>query len=90
MGGRDPEVIRARREQAERARGMTAIYGVMVSIALLVALQFLLLMVAVDGFMAGHATVLVPSAAGSGLCFAGSCWLIRYIAVPRGREPRCD
>ncbi len=90
MGGRDPEVTRARREQAERARGMTAIYGVMVSITLLVVIQFLLLMVAVEGFMGGRGMVLVPSAVGSGLCFAASCWLIRYIATPRARERRCD
>ncbi|HXX92362.1 MAG TPA: hypothetical protein VEN81_01935, partial [Planctomycetota bacterium] len=64
MGGRDPEVIRARREQAERTRGMTAIYGVMASITFLVMIQFLLLMVAVEGFSAGRGSVLLPSAAG--------------------------
>lgn len=90
MGGRDPEVTRSRREQARRATGMTAIYGVMVSILLLVVIQFLLLLVAVEGFMAGRGAVLLPSAVGSGLCFCGSCWLIRYIAAPRTREPRCD
>ena len=83
MGGRDPEVTRARREQAERARGMTAIYAVMASIILLIVIQSLLLMVAVEGFMAGRGAVLLPSALGSGLCFAASCWLIGYIARPR-------
>ena len=83
MGGRDPQVILSRREQAERARGMTAIYAVMVSIILIIVIQFLLLMVAVEGFMAGRGTVLVPAAVGSGLCFAASCWLIGYIAQPR-------
>ena len=83
MGGRDTQVIRARREQAERARGMTAIYAVMVSIVLLIVLQFLLLMVSVEGFMAGRGQVLLPSALGSGLCFAASCRLIRYIVRPR-------
>jgi len=83
VGGRDPEVTRVRREQAERARGMTAIYAVMISISLLIAIQFLLLMVAVEGFMGGRGGVLVPAALGSGICFAGSCWLIGYIARPR-------
>ena len=90
MGGRDPEVTRSRRERAERARGMTAIHAVMVSIILLIVIQFLLLMVAVEGFMAGRGTVLVPAAAGSGLCFIGSCWLIRYIAARGTGESRCD
>ena len=78
-------MTRARAQQAERTQGMTAVYGVMVSITLLVVIQFLLLMVAVEGFMGGRGTVLIPSAAGSGLCFAASCWLIRYIATPRAR-----
>ena len=85
MGGRDPEVVRARRERAERARGMTAIYAVMIAIGLLIGVQFLLLMVAVDGFMGGRGGILVPAAVGSGVCFAGSCWLIGYIARPRAR-----
>jgi len=76
-------VIRVRREQAERARGMTVIYAVMVSIVLLIVLQFLLLMVSVEGFMAGRGQVLLPSALGSGLCFIASCRLIGYIARPR-------
>ncbi len=85
MGGRDPEVSRARREQAERTRGMTAIYTVMVSIILLIVIQFLLLMVAVERFMGGRGEVLVPAALGSGVCFLASCWLIGYIARPRAK-----
>jgi hypothetical protein len=66
---------------------MTAIYAVMVSIMLLILIQFLLLMVAIEDFMGGRWAVLVPAALGSGLCFAGSLWLIRYI-TPRGKtEP---
>ena len=83
MGGRDPEVTRVRLEQADRARRMTAIYAVMISIGLLIAIQFLLLMIAVEGFIAGREMVLVPAAAGSGLCFASSCWLVRYILPSR-------
>jgi hypothetical protein len=90
MGGRDPDLIRARREQSERTRGMTVIYGVMVSITFLVVIQFLLLMVAVDGFMAGRGSVLLPSAAGSGLCFAASCWLVRYLSARVVKERRTD
>lgn len=87
MGGRDPVVTRARRERAERARGMTAIYAVMIAISLLIGVQFLLLMVAVEGFLGGRGGVLVPAALGSGICFAGSCWLIGYVARPRARAP---
>jgi uncharacterized protein DUF6755 len=85
VGGRDPQVIRAREERAVRARGMTVVYAVMLSIALLLAIQFLLLMVAVEGFVAGRAALLVPSALGSGVCFLAACRLVGYLSAPRTR-----
>jgi hypothetical protein len=69
----------SRRVRAERARGMTVVYAVMVAIIILILLQFLLLMVALEDFLSGHRAVLLGAAAGSGFCFAASCWLIRYI-----------
>ena len=65
-----------RRARQERARGMTVVYAVMASIAVLLALQFLLLMIGVEGYMAGRRGVLLPSALGSAACFAAACWLI--------------
>jgi hypothetical protein len=62
---------------------MTAIYAVMVSIMLLIILQFLLLMVAVEGFLGGRRAILLPAAFGSGSCFVAACWLIRHVVRPR-------
>jgi hypothetical protein len=68
-----------RRVRAERARNMTVVYAVMVSIMILILIQFLLLMVALEDFLGGHRVILWAAAAGSGFCFIGSCWLIRYV-----------
>jgi len=51
----------------------------MVSIMILILIQFLLLMVALEDFLGGHRVILWAAAAGSGFCFIGSCWLIRYV-----------
>ncbi len=80
MGGRDPGVRRGREGE------MTVIYAVMGSILLLIVVQFLLLVVAVEGFLGGRPGLLAPAAAGSGLCFAGACWLVRYLSSPRSRD----
>ena len=58
---------------------MTRIHAVMVCVIMLILIQFLLLMVAVDGYMADHADILTPSAVASGVCFFAACWLIRYL-----------
>ena len=71
--------------QAQRTREMAVIYAVMVGVVLLIVIQFLLLMVALEGFAAGHWGILGPAAFGSFACFAGSCWLVRYVAAPAGR-----
>ena len=83
MGHGHPEVINTSRVRAERSRGMTVIYAVMVAIMILIIIQFLLLMVALEDFLSGRPTVLSGAAIGSGLCFAAACWLIRYVTSRR-------
>jgi hypothetical protein len=72
-----------RRVRAERARGMTVVYAVMVSTMILILIQYLLLMVALEDFLSGHRAIQWGAAAGSGFCFAGACWLIRYVVGRR-------
>jgi hypothetical protein len=73
-----------RRVRAERGRQMTIIYAVMTCMVIVVFLQLLLLMVAVEGYLGGRSGMILPAAAGSGVCFAGACWLIRpVLRVPR-------
>jgi hypothetical protein len=89
MGHGPPEVMPTRRVRAERARGMTVVYAVMVSIMILILLQFLLLMVALEDFLSGSRAVLTGATVGSGACFAAACWLIRYVtARPSSGETR--
>ena len=83
MGDGIPEIIPTRRVRAERSQNMTVIYAVMVSIMLLILLQFLLLMVALEDFLSGNRAVLWGATAGSGLCFTAACWLIRYVSGRR-------
>ena len=84
MGDWNSEAVPTRRLRAERSRELTVIYAVMVSILLLILLQFLLLMVALEDFLSGGRTLLAGAALGSMVCFAGACWLIRYVV---GRRP---
>lgn len=85
MGHGIPEVIPTRRLRAERSRALTVVYAVMAAIVLLILLQFLLLMVALEDYLSGNRSVLIAAAVGSGACFLGACWLIRYIAGKRSR-----
>ena len=78
-------MINTRRARAERSQGMTVVYAIMVAVILLILLQFLLLMVALEDFLSGNRAVLWGSAVGSALCFLGACWLIRYVS---GRSAR--
>ena len=64
-----------------RNQQITLIYAVMTCVLVLLVIQFLLLMVAVDGFMGGTRDALGPAALASGLCFAGALALVR--ASPR-------
>lgn len=83
MGREYPEMMPTRRVRAERALGMTVVYAVMVSIMILILLQFLLLMVALEDYLSGNRAVLQGALAASGACFAASCWLIRYVSARR-------
>jgi hypothetical protein len=78
-----PEVIPTRRVRADRSRRLTVIYAVMVAILTLILVQFLLLMVALEDYLSGRLQVVRAAAAGSALCFAASCWLIRYVVARR-------
>lgn len=73
----------SRRMRSERAQQMTAIYAVMVAILILILIQFLLLMIAIEDYLSGQRTLLSGAALGSGLCFAASWWLIRYLSARR-------
>ena len=83
MGSSHPEVIDPRRRPAERSQGLTVVHAIMVAVILLILLQFLLLMVALEDFLSGSRTLLWGAAAGSGGCFGAACWLIRYIVARR-------
>ena len=74
-----------RQLRAERAQQMALIYTVMVCLVSLLAVQFLLLTVALEGYLGRRAGVVVPTALVSCLCFVAVCWLIRYI-LPAGRR----
>jgi len=83
VGRGHPEMIETRRRRAERTQGLTAVYAIMAAIIILILLQFILLMVALEDFLSGSRTLLWGAATGSGICFGAACWLIRYIAVRR-------
>lgn len=77
MGDGDPALSPGRRMRAGRERNLHALYGVMAALLILVALQFLLLMVGVESWMGGRPGILGAAAGASGICFAASCWLLR-------------
>ena len=70
-----------RQLRAVRAQQMVLIYTVMVCLVSLIAVQFLLLTVALEGYLGRRAGVGAPTALVSGLCCAAACWLIRYILL---------
>lgn len=71
-----------RQARAQRVQQMARIYTVMVCLGCLLFLQFLLLTVALDGYLSGHGTVALPAALASGLCCLAACWLLRYLLLP--------
>ncbi len=80
--GRGQSVISPERQlRAERAQQLALIYTVMVCLVSLIAVQFLLLTVALESYLSQRAGVVVPTALVSGLCFVAACWLIRYILL---------
>ena len=82
MGDRDRGLSDSRRQRAERQQRMTMIHAVLACLVFLILIQFLLLMVAVDAFLGARPGLLVPALAASGLCFSGSCWLVRNLSSP--------
>lgn len=85
--GRGQSVMTPERQlRAERAQQMALIYTVMVCLVSLIAVQFLLLTVALEGYLGRRAGVVSPTALVSGLCFAAACWLIRYILLSGRRS----
>ena len=68
-----------RQVDERRAQQVTALYAVMACLALLVGVQWILLSVAVDGFLGARHDVLGASTAASGLCFAAACWVFRWL-----------
>ena len=59
----------------------------MAKMILLLVVQWVLLSVAIEGFLGGRQEQLLPMALASGACFAGACWLIRYDKAIRQRPP---
>lgn len=80
MGGRDDGLSPERAERSRRMRELTRIHAVLGSLLLLIVLQFLLLMVGMEGWLAGKMSRVGPTAAVSALCFAGACLLVRGLA----------
>jgi hypothetical protein len=85
MGHRQSLMTPARQLRAQRAQQMSRIYTVMVCLGSLIFVQFLLLTVALEGYLRGHLGVTLPTALVSGLCCAAAYWLLRYILVPGRR-----
>lgn len=80
MGDRDHLIAR---EHARRGRDMNVIYAVMACLLFLLVLQFLMLMVSIEAFLAGRHSIATAGTLASGACFAGACWLIRFITAIR-------
>lgn len=88
MGDGDRLRAASRQLTAAREKDLTRVYAVMACLVGLILLQFLLLMVAIEGYLGGEGAVILPSAAGSGVCFLGACVLIRGLARPGAAAPR--
>ena len=85
MGHRQSLMTPARQLRAQRAQQMSRIYTVMVCLGSLIFVQFLLLTVALEGYLRGRIEMTLPTALVSGLCCAAAYWLLRYILVPGRR-----
>jgi len=83
VGDGKVSVSSLRRIRAERRGRLTVIYTVMVSILLLIVVQFVLLAVALEDFLSGSRTLLTGAAFASGACFVAACWLIGYLTPKR-------
>ena len=85
MGHRQSLMTPERQLRAQRAQQMSLIYTVMACLVSLIFVQFLLLTVALEGYLGGRIEVALPTALVSGLCYATAYWLLRYILVPGRR-----
>jgi hypothetical protein len=85
MGHRQSLMTSERQLRAQRAQQMSRIYTVMVCLGSLIFVQFLLLTVALEGYLRGRIEMTLPTALVSGLCCAAASWLLRYILVPGRR-----
>ena len=63
------------------SRGLTALDGAISLIAILLVVQMWLLTATLEAFLGGHHEVAVPAAILSGLLFAASFGLYRFILV---------
>ncbi len=57
----------------------TVVYGAMGGVACVLLAQWILLSVAVEGYMGGRADLLAWCTAASGLCFIFAFWVIRHL-----------
>ncbi|PYQ55332.1 MAG: hypothetical protein DMF78_02370 [Acidobacteria bacterium] len=64
--------------RAREAGRFTVLYAVMTCLVLLVGVQWILLSIAIDGFLGGPRDLLVPAAVVSALCCAASWRLLRF------------
>jgi hypothetical protein len=71
-------VVTAHELRAQRTQQVTVLYAVMTGLVVLVSLQWVLLTVAVEGFLAEQGDLLWPATLASGACFVAACWLIRH------------
>lgn len=62
----------------DRNQRATVAHAVMAAVAFVVVIQWVLLSVAVEGYMAGHADLLAYSTLASFLCLAAAWCLTRY------------
>ena len=74
MGHRQSLMTPERQLRAQRAQQMSLIYTVMVCLVSLIFVQFLLLTVALEGYLGGRIEVALPTALVSGLCCAVAYW----------------
>ncbi len=73
------------RRRSGRSQDLASVHAILCGLLLILLLQFLLLAVSVEGFMAGKRLHLGAATAGSLACFAGACGLIRYLFSHPGR-----
>jgi uncharacterized protein DUF6755 len=73
--------------RAQRGQQITVLYAVMTCLFLLVSLQWLLLTVAVEGFLGEQGDLLWPATLASGACFLAASWLIRHAPNRLGAPP---